>query len=72
MTVHTLPKFFIKNNMQKSNITGTYFKDIISKDDLYNICYNLTGQSNFSYEFVNNEYEDEFLSKSCLLYTSVI
>lgn len=64
MTVHTLPKFFIKNNMQKSNITGTYFKDIISKDDLYNICYNLTGQSNFSYEFVNNEYEDEFLSKS--------
>ena len=64
MIVHTSPKFFIKNNMQKSNITGVYFKDIISEDDLYNICYNLTGQSDFSYEFVNNEYEDEFLSKS--------
>ncbi|MDG2962182.1 HNH endonuclease signature motif containing protein [Exercitatus varius] len=59
-----VPKFFIKNNMQKSNITGVYFENIISRDDLSVICYDLTGQRDFLYEFVDNEYEDEFLSKS--------
>ncbi|WP_109433406.1 HNH endonuclease signature motif containing protein [Aggregatibacter segnis] len=64
MKSYDLPKFFIKNNMQKSTITGVYFKDIISEDDLSTICYNLTGKNNFLYEFVSNEYEDEFLSRS--------
>lgn len=38
-----IPKFIIKNNMQKSTKTGLYFRDLISDNDLEQISRNLTG-----------------------------
>ena len=60
----SIPKFVIKNNMNKSSSTGIYFKDIIADSDLENICYDLTGETKYSVEFVENDYEDDFLESS--------
>ena len=48
----SIPKFVIKNNMNKSSSTGIYFKDIIADSDLEKICYDLTGETKYSVEFV--------------------
>ncbi|BCP64690.1 hypothetical protein SUT503_17480 [Streptococcus parasuis] len=55
-----IPKFIIKNNMQKSTKTGLYFRDLISDNDLEQISRNLTGSSQYTVEFVNNDYKDDF------------
>lgn len=60
----SIPKFVIKNNMNKSSSTGIYFKDIIADSDLENICYDLTGETKYSVEFVENDFEDDFLERS--------
>lgn len=60
----SIPKFVIKNNMNKSSSTGIYFKDIIADSDLEKICYDLTGETKYSVEFVENDYEDDFLERS--------
>ncbi|HFI0914520.1 TPA: HNH endonuclease [Streptococcus suis] len=59
-----IPKFIIKNNMQKSTKTGLYFRDLISDNDLEQISRNLTGSSQYTVEFVNNDYKDDFLDES--------
>ena len=64
MTYRTIPHFIIKNNLQKSNVTKVYFSDIVTKDILKDICIKITGQEHFEYEFVDNEYSDDFLNKS--------
>lgn len=58
------PHFVIKANLQKSNITGVYFSDIVTPDVLKDVCYRITGQTVFTYEYVDNEYQDMFLEKS--------
>ncbi|HEL2594969.1 TPA: HNH endonuclease [Streptococcus suis] len=60
----SVPKFVIKNSMNKSSSTGIYFKDIIAESDLEKICYNLTGKFEYSVDFVENDYEDDFLERS--------
>ncbi|MCD7835749.1 MAG: hypothetical protein LUG83_03675, partial [Lachnospiraceae bacterium] len=58
------PHFIIKNNMNKSAITGKYMKDILTPNILTDVCYRITGISEYDVDFVDNEYEDDCLSKS--------
>lgn len=58
------PHFIIKENLQKSKITGIYFSDIVTPDILKDICYRITGEISFTYQYVDNEYSDMFLEKS--------
>lgn len=58
------PKFIIKNDMQKSKMTGVYFKNLISRENLSEICIDLTGERDYEYEFVDKSYEDDILEKT--------
>lgn len=50
--------------MQQSKKTGIYFRDIVKNSDLEKICYDLTGQTKFSVDFVDENYKDDFLNTS--------
>lgn len=58
------PVFVIKENLQKSKQTGESFKNQITDDALKDICYKLTGLTTFDVNFVDNDYQDEFLTAS--------
>ena len=58
------PHFIIKNNMNKSSVTKLYMKDILSPKILEDVCNRITGQKEYDVDFVDNEYEDDCLSKS--------
>lgn len=58
------PHFIIKNNMNKSSTTGKYMRNILTDDILRDVCYKITGHTVFTVNFVDNEYEDDCLSKS--------
>ena len=58
------PHFVIKENLQKSKSTGVYFSDVVTPNILHDVCYRITGQTTFTYEYVDNEYQDMFLGKS--------
>ena len=58
------PHFIVKTNLQKSKVTGLTFRDAVTPDVLSDVCYRLTGKTKFSYEYVDNDYQDMFLSKS--------
>lgn len=64
MEYRNIPHFVIKVNLQKSKNTGIYFKDIVTPEVLSDVCYRITGQTDFTYEYVDNEYQDMFLEKS--------
>lgn len=64
MEYRNIPHFVIKVNLQKSKSTGIYFKDIVTPEVLRDVCYRITGQTDFTYEYVDNEYQDMFLEKS--------
>lgn len=64
MEYRNIPHFVIKVNLQKSKSTGIYFKDIVTTEVLSDVCYRITGQTDFTYEYVDNEYQDMFLEKS--------
>lgn len=64
MEYRNIPHFVIKVNLQKSKSTGVYFKDIVTPEVLSDVCYRITGQTDFTYEYVDNEYQDMFLEKS--------
>lgn len=64
MEYRNIPHFVIKVNLQKSKSTGIYFKDIVTPEVLSDVCYRITGQTDFTYEYVDNEYQDMFLEKS--------
>lgn len=64
MEYRNIPHFVIKVNLQKSKSTGIYFKDIVTPKVLSDVCYRITGQTDFTYEYVDNEYQDMFLEKS--------
>ena len=57
------PHFIIKANLQKSKQTGEYFTDAITEDVMTDVCLKITGLTDYSYDFVDNDYEDEFLPK---------
>lgn len=58
------PNFIIKNNMNKSSVTNIYMKDLLTDDILRDVCLRITGQTDYNVNFVDNEYEDDCLSKS--------
>lgn len=55
------PKFIVKKNLQKSSTTGTYFSDGVTVDVLKDVCLQITGTSDFDYEYVENDYTDDIL-----------
>lgn len=54
----------VKANLQKSKITGVYFCDLVTPEVLKDVCYRITGQTSFTHQYVDNEYQDMFLEKS--------
>lgn len=79
MEYKNIPHFIIKKNLQKSKITNIYFSDIITPDVLKDVCYKITGQMLFTYEYVDNKYQDMFIKESynkgrmaILLYKDVV
>ena len=61
MILRTTPHFIIKANLQKSKTTGKYFSDVITEGVLGDVCYRITGLLEYTYDFVDNDYEDDFL-----------
>ena len=55
------PHFVIKKNLQKSRQTGVYFSDVVTIDVLKDVCQHITGKTAFTYSYVDNNYQDEFL-----------
>lgn len=64
MEYREIPHFVIKENLQKSKVTGVYFSDVVTPEVLKDVCYRITGQSSFTYDYVDNEYQDLFLERS--------
>lgn len=58
------PHFIIKANLQKSDQTGKYFSDVVTPEVLGDVCNRITGLHDFTYEYVDNDYEDEFIRVS--------
>ena len=58
------PRFIIKRNLQKSKITKKYFSDVITNDVLDDVCYKITGRIDYSCQFVDNDYQDEYLENT--------
>ncbi len=55
------PHFVVKNNLQKSKQTNVYFGDAVTVDVLKDVCKRITGLEKFTYEYVDNDYTDDFL-----------
>lgn len=64
MKYNNAPHFIIKNPMNKTSSTGKVFGDEITVDVLKDICYRITGQIVFTYDYVDSDYSDEFIPKS--------
>lgn len=64
MERRSIPHFIIKANLQKLKITGIYFSDHVTPEVLRDVCRRITGQTDFTHEYVDNDYQDEFLEKS--------
>ena len=58
------PLFVIKRNLQKSAQTGLTFQDQLDESDLKDICQKITGRSDYDCRYVENDYQDEFLTKT--------
>lgn len=61
MIYRNTPHFIIKANLQKSKQTGKYFRDVITEDVMTDVCAKITGLSEYTFEFVENDYTDDFL-----------
>lgn len=59
MQYRNKPHFVVKKNKQKVG----FFSDEVTPDILKDICKLITGQSDFTYDYVDNAYSDDFLKK---------
>lgn len=50
--------------MNKSSKTNIYMRDLLTADVLKDVCLRITGQPDYEVDFVDNEYEDDCLSRS--------
>ena len=50
--------------MNKSSVTNVYMCDILTDQVLKDVCNRITGQQDFTVDFVGNDYEDDCLEKS--------
>lgn len=64
MKYNNAPHFVIKNPMNKTSSTGKVFGDEVTVDVLKDICYKITGQTVFTYNYVDSDYNDAFIPKS--------
>lgn len=64
MERRNIPHFLIKNPMNKTKLTGKVFGDEVTVEVLSDVCYRITGLEQFTYDYVGNDYSDEFISKS--------
>lgn len=64
MLQHNKPRFIIKKNLQKSQTTGVYFTDQLSNEILADIAFKITGEKEFSVDYVENDYQDDFFEKT--------
>lgn len=64
MRYRNKPHFVIKKNLQKSKNTGVYFSDVVTPEILKAVCGLITGQTDFTYQYVDNDYHDTFLETS--------
>lgn len=59
---YDIPHFVIKNNLQKSKQTNVYFGDVVTPEVLKDVCKRITDLDNYTYEYVDDEYTDDFLA----------
>lgn len=64
MEHNIIPHFTIKANLQKSNTTGVFFSDIVTPEVLKDVCHRITGKTIFTVNYVDNDFQNEFLDKS--------
>ena len=55
------PHFIVKKNLQKSTVTGVLFSDVVTPDILADVCFRITGETSFTYDYVDNDYCDDFV-----------
>ena len=60
MIYRDIPHFIMKNDAQKSDVP---FCEVVTKDILKDIVYKTTGKSEFTCEYVEKSYQDDFLQK---------
>lgn len=58
------PLFVIKRNLQKSAQTGLTFQDQLDDEILKDVCFKITGRSDYNCQYVDNDYSDDFLSNT--------
>jgi len=63
MEYRKVPHFVIKRNLQKVSVTGKNFDEAVTPLVLRDITCRITGQQDFTYNYVDNDYCDDFLSK---------
>ncbi|MFR1674796.1 MAG: MAG4270 family putative restriction endonuclease [Alphaproteobacteria bacterium] len=56
------PHFIVKKNLQKTSVTGKKFSDVVTPKILEDVCLRITGSSDCSYSYVDNDYADDFLA----------
>ena len=64
MRYREIPHFIIKNPMNKTSATGKVFGDDVTVSVLQDVCIRISGQKQFTHEYVGNDYQDEFIPKS--------
>ena len=58
MTCNELPRFVVKQNLQKTSATGERFSDAVTPEVLREVCRLITGSCECSVEYVGNAYSD--------------
>lgn len=64
MRYYEKPHFIVKKNLNKSENTGVYFSDAITEDVMRDVCKRICGETEYTYFFAGNDYEDEFVKRS--------
>ncbi len=60
----SVPRFVIKKNMNKSSVTGKSMQNFLTDAVLRDVCLRITGQEEYTVDFVGNDYEDDCLPES--------
>ncbi len=61
MTRLDVPHFIVKRELQKSAQTHKYFDEAVTQDVLADVCRRITGLTEFTWDYVDKSYADEYL-----------
>ncbi len=64
MKYYDKPYFIIKENLQKTSVTGEKFTDVVTDIVLEDICKLITGTNDYAKSIVGADYRDEFFQHS--------